>query len=157
MSQVINVASQTLEINVIDQVPTLAVTTDPISIEVASGGLIPISNNLSFIAGQNLSALRAVTSNALGEVVYASNDTVANAQVIGVTYTSANAGSAVTVITSGLFTDAGWSWIKGPVFLGTNGMLTQTAPTGGAILVYVGKALTATQILIDIDITITTT
>lgn len=157
MSQVINVASQTLEINVIDQVPTLAVTTDPLSIEVSSGGLIPISNNLSFIAGQNLSALRAVTSNALGEAVYASNDTIANAQVIGVTYTSANAGSVVTVITSGLFTDPIWNWTKGPVFLGTNGTLTQTAPTGGAILVYVGKALTATQILIDIDITITTT
>lgn len=157
MSQTINVNPQNVSVNVVEQVPVLDVTDNPISIDVLNGGgLIPITNDLTFIAGTNLSALRAVTSDSLGQVVYADNATFADAQVIGVTYTSANAGSQVIVITSGLFTDAGWSWTKGPVFLGSNGQLTQTPPTGGAILVHVGRALTATQVLIDIDVSITT-
>lgn len=155
-SQIIDVGDD-IQIEVLEINPVLAINDLPIDIEVLSGGLVPISNNLTFVAGQNLSALRAVTSNALGQVVYANNTSIADAQVIGVTYTAANSGSSVTVITSGLINDPAWNWTKGPVFLGVNGNLTQTAPTNGNILVFIGRALTATQLLIDVDITITTT
>lgn len=155
-TQIIDVGDD-VQVEVLEINPVLSINDYPIDIDVQGNGLVPITNNLTFIAGQNLSALRAVTSNALGQAVYASNATLADAQVIGVTYTAANTGSQVTVISSGLFTDPSWNWVKGPVFLGTSGMLTQVAPTGGAILVYVGRALTTTQLLIDVDITITTT
>jgi uncharacterized protein YgbK (DUF1537 family) len=97
-----------------------------------------------------------VTSNANGEAVYASNDTLANAQVIGIAANAASQGAGVTIKTSGIMTDASWLWTKGTVFLGTNGQLTQTAPTGGAIVVHVGRALTATTLQIDIDAIIQT-
>lgn len=155
-SQVIDLG-ENLQIEVQEINPILTINDYPIDIDVQGNGLIPVSNNLTFIAGQNLSALRAVTSNGLGQAVYASNATLSDAQVIGVTYTSANTGSSVTIVSSGLVSDPAWSWVKGPVFLGANGTLTQTAPTGGAIIVYIGRALTATQLLVDIDITITTT
>lgn len=127
------------------------VNSDEITLDIKSGGLVPISDDVSLTAGVSLSALRAVTSDANGAAVYASNDTLANAQVIGITANAATTGAGVTIKTSGIITDASWSWTKGTVFLGTNGQLTQTAPSGGAIVVHVGRALTATTLQIDVD------
>jgi uncharacterized protein YgbK (DUF1537 family) len=138
-------------LNVDQRTVTVNVNSDTITLDINSGGLVPISDDVSLTAGVSLSALRAVTSNANGEAVYASNDTLANAQVIGITSNAASAGAGVTIKTSGILTDASWSWTKGTVYLGTNGQLTQTAPTGGAIVVHVGRALTATTLQIDVD------
>jgi uncharacterized protein YgbK (DUF1537 family) len=138
-------------INVDQRSVTVNVNNDEITLDIKSGGLVPISDDVSLTAGENLSALRAVTSDSTGQAVYASNDTLANAQVIGITANAASAGAGVTIKTSGIMTDASWSWTKGTVFLGTNGTLTQTAPTGGAIVVHVGRALTATTLQIDVD------
>lgn len=154
-NQIIKV-NDDIQVEVLEIQPILKLNDDPIAIQVEGGGLVPITNNLTFVAGQNLSALRAVTTNNTGEVVYADNSTVANAQVVGLTYTSAAVGSAVMVITYGLVSDPSWTWTKGDVFLGVNGYLTQTAPTGGAVIAYVGRAITPTQLLIDFDSTIIT-
>lgn len=145
-----------ITINVNQQSPVLAVTHQNITLDIESGGIVAPSSDLTLTAGASLSALRAVTLDASGNAVYASNATIADAQVVGVTITSASSGAAVNVKTFGLITDASWSWTKGPVYLGTNGALTQTAPTGGAIVVQVGKAMTATKLLVDIELTITT-
>jgi hypothetical protein len=132
------------------------VNNDVITLDINSGGLVPISDDVSLTAGASLSALRAVTSNSSGEAVYASNDTLANAQVIGITSNAASAGAGVTIKTSGILTDASWSWTKGTVYLGTNGQLTQTTPSGGAYIVHIGRALTATTLQIDVDTLIQT-
>lgn len=147
MSYTINVNQDTLRVNV-DQTN--------ITLDIASGGLVPISDDITLVAGENLSALRAVTSNSSGQAVYASNDTLANAQVVGITNGAVTSGANATIKISGILTDANWNWTKGTVYLGTNGSLTQTVPTGGAVIVHVGKALTATQLLIDIDTIIQT-
>ena len=135
---------------------TIRIERPNIRLQISGGGLVPISDNVSLTAGVSLSALRAVTTDGAGAAVYASNDTLANAQVVGITSNAASAGAGVTIKTSGIMTDANWSWTKGTVFLGTNGTLTQTAPSGGAILVHVGRALTATTLQIDIDTIIQT-
>ena len=135
---------------------TVGLTTQNVTLEIASGGLVPLVADLSLNAGAALSALRAVTSDSNGDAVYASNDTLANAQVIGITETAASSGAAVAIRTSGLMSDANWAWTKGTIYLGTNGQLTQTAPSGGAFVVHVARALTATTIQIDIDTLIQT-
>jgi hypothetical protein len=135
---------------------TVGLTTQNVTLEIASGGLVPLVADLSLNAGAALSALRAVTSDANGDAVYASNDTLANAQVIGITETAASSGAAVAIRTSGLMTDSNWNWTKGTIYLGTNGQLTQTAPSGGSFVVHVARALTATTIQIDIDTLIQT-
>jgi hypothetical protein len=142
MSTIINVRRDDL---------TVGLTTQNVTLEIASGGLVPLVADLSLNAGEALSALRAVTSDANGDAVYASNDTLANAQVIGITETAASSGAAVAIRTSGLMTDSNWNWTKGTIYLGTNGQLTQTAPSGGSFVVHVARALTATTIQIDID------
>ena len=147
MSYSIDVNQDTLRVNV-DQTN--------ITLDIASGGLVPISDDITLVAGENLSALRAVTSNSSGQAVYASNDTLANAQVVGITNGAVTSGANATIKISGILTDANWNWTKGTVYLGTNGTLTQTVPTNGAIVVHVGKALTSTQLIIDIDTIIQT-
>jgi hypothetical protein len=147
VSYTINVNQDTLRVNV-DQ--------SNITLDIASGGLVPISDDITLVAGENLSALRAVTSNSSGQAVYASNDTLANAQVVGITNGAVTSGANATIKISGILTDANWNWTKGTVYLGTNGTLTQTVPTNGAIVVHVGKALTSTQLIIDIDTIIQT-
>ena len=122
-----------------------------ITLDIQSGGLVPLNVDLSLTAAVNLSALRVVTTNGSGNAIYADTDTLSNAVVVGVTETAANAGGAVSVRTAGILEDSSWSWTKGPVFLGTNGTLTQTAPSGGAIIVQVARAITATKIQVDIE------
>lgn len=173
MNQTINVSlpqlvintNDNIELNVNDDVTlnsvnieqSLVVKEELITLNIESGGLVPSgSSDITLIAAANLSALRVVTMNSIGQAVYASNDTTANATVIGITTTAAAIGAPVTIATNGLITDGFWNWTKGPVFLGTNGQLTQTAPTNGAIIVHVGRALNPTTIIIDIDISITT-
>lgn len=147
MSTTVNVVNNTVQVNLVNE---------NITLDIVSGGLVPVADELSLVAGVNISALRAITTDGSGQAVYASNDTLDNAQVIGITTVAATAGNNVTIKTSGIITDASWSWTKGAVYLGTNGQLTQTAPTGGAIIVHVGKALTATKLQVDIDTIITT-
>jgi hypothetical protein len=147
VSYTINVNQDTLRVNV-DQ--------SNITLDIASGGLVPISDDITLVAGENLSALRAVTTNSSGQAVYASNNTLANAQVVGITNGAVTSGANATIKISGILTDANWNWTKGTVYLGTNGTLTQTVPTNGAIVVHVGKALTATTLIIDIDTIIQT-
>ena len=147
MSTVINVQANDLGVNV---------NNETITLNIESGGLVAVSQDLQLTAGVSLSALRAVTTNSSGEAVYASNNTLGNAQVVGITMGAASSGAQVGVKTFGPLSDASWNWTKGPVFLGTNGALTQTAPSGGAIIVQVGRALTATQLFVDVETTITT-
>lgn len=150
---VVNV-NESVILNVVDMNPTIQIEEEIISLNVLSGGLVPSgTSDITLIAGQNLSALRVVTMDAGGQAIYASNTTLANATVLGVTTTAATAGTSVTIATSGLITDNSWTWTKGPVFLGTNGTLTQIAPSNGAVLVNVARALTPTTIQIDIDTT----
>lgn len=147
MSTVINVQANDLGVNV---------NNETITLNIESGGLVAVSQDLQLTAGVSLSALRAVTTNSSGEAIYASNNTLGNAQVVGITMGAASSGAQVGVKTFGPLSDASWNWTKGPVFLGTNGALTQTAPSGGAIIVQVGRALTATQLFVDVETTITT-
>lgn len=147
MSTSVNIVNQDVKVNIVQE---------DITLDIQSGGLVPISDDFSLTAGVSLSALRAVTTNGSGEAVYATTDTLPNATVFGITTTAANAGAAVSVRMSGILEDAVWNWTKGTVYLGTNGVLTQTAPTGGAVVVHIGRALTATKLQIDIDTTFTT-
>lgn len=156
-ADVINVNDEEVVLNIVDINPTLSIADNIINMNVESGGLVPGGNtDLTYTAATALSALRAVTLDNLGQAIYATNTTLANAQVLGVTVTAANAGSPVLVRTIGIMTDNSWNWTKGPIYLGSNGAITQSAPTGGLVVAQIGRALSTTIIYIDVDQTITT-
>jgi hypothetical protein len=60
-----------------------------------------------------------------------------------------SSGSEATVQLSGEITNSGWSFTVGtPVFLSTNGHITQTAPADGFSLI-IGKPKTATKLILE--------
>jgi hypothetical protein len=103
---------------------------------------------ITLTAGSALSALRIIVSNN-GVAEYADN--VTNYQSIaGISITSAGIGSQIEVQTSDELLDNSWNWVLGSIYLGANGVLTQTVPTVGSIL-EVGVALSPTKMMIRIQ------
>ena len=156
MSTTVNVLDNDLIVDIVENKPTVNVVTQALTLDIESGGIVAANIDTSLTAGMSISALRCITTNSSGEAVYATPDTLANAVVIGISTTAGNTGETITIKTSGQLSDASWNWTKGAIYLGANGVLTQTAPSGGSIIVHVAKAITATTLIIDIDTTITT-
>jgi len=70
-------------------------------------------------------------------------------RVVGMTTGASNAGS-VSVQTSGEHEEPTWSWTLGiPVFLSTTGLMTQTQPVSGFVLI-IGFPVSATKLFIKI-------
>lgn len=156
MSTTVNVLDNDLIVDIVENKPTVNVVTEALTLDIESGGIVAANIDTTLVASASLSALRCITTDGSGLAKYATPDTLENAVVIGISTTAANTGENITIKTSGQLTDANWSWTKGAIYLGSNGVLTQTAPTGGSIVVHVAKAITATTIIIDIDTIITT-
>ncbi len=101
-------------------------------------------------AGMVLGGNRAVTINGSGQLVYP-DPSQANSWCVGITKHSAVQGELVEVQIFGSQTELGWNWTAGElVFVGAGGVLTQTAPSTGQLII-VGTALTSTRIFIDIN------
>lgn len=86
-----------------------------------------------------------------GEVDYASADDLEHMDdVLGLTLAAAAQGASVQVLREGSITEPSWSWSPGePLFLGINGLITQT-PGANAFDLPVGYAETATTAYITI-------
>jgi hypothetical protein len=124
--------------------------------EVLSSGLLPpplpsAGEGVVRTAGETLSALKAVYE--LDGKVYAldSLDVDHAAAYLGVTTNAVSAGGDSIIQRSGTLDDSSWSWTpSGEVFVGTDGALTQVAPTVGFKLI-VGTAASATRINLTLD------
>lgn len=104
-------------------------------------------------AGQTISALKVLTiDTTTGKAIYADKDTSGHCnRILGVSYTSGLINESITVITKGEMTDNSWAWdLTKPVFLGSNGVLTQTSPTTG-FRVIIGFPISATMLNIQIS------
>ena len=102
-------------------------------------------------AGEALGGHRVVVLNAAAAAVYASNAVPEHLhKVLGMTTGAVILGAEVTVQTGGEMVEPTWAWtLDAPIFLGTNGLLTQTEPTTGFSLV-VAFPVTATKIFIKL-------
>lgn len=99
-----------------------------------------------------LSGHRVVTPAADGTLGYASNDNLAHlAAPLWVTIGAVASGAPVDALMFGPMTEPSWSWTPGPVYLGVNGVLTQTAPAAPAalFLAQVGVATSPTSLVVD--------
>lgn len=71
--------------------------------------------------------------------------------IAGVTLNAAAIGAAVKVTRSHIFTENAWGWSPGRLYCAqSGGGITQTPPTAGAI-VEVGRVITPTSVLIDVQ------
>ena len=107
---------------------------------------------LQFEAGETISALKVVRVDINGKAYVANSEgTYEQALVTGVALTSAVASGLVDVMLIGILTDNSWNWAGNTLlFLNVNGSIVSTAPTLG-YSVRLGKALTPTTILIDVQ------
>lgn len=100
------------------------------------------------IATTALSGNRAVVADGATSAVYASNSILAHKHfLLGITTGAASAGATAQVQTAGEMVEPSWSWAVGRVFLGVNGLLTQS-PSATGFVQQVGLALSATKIRI---------
>lgn len=105
-------------------------------------------NIQTFEAGANLSGHRAIRVSA-GLAYVCDGATAAHAgRCIGVSTGAAAQGDATLIQTIGVLTEPSWSWIEGPVFVGADGILTQSL-AGLAFIQQVGVAVSSTTVDIN--------
>lgn len=105
-----------------------------------------------FPAAQALGGHRVVKPVPGNEVDYASSNVATDGdKILGITQTAAVEDADVVVQVGGLMTEGSWNWtVGGAVYCGIDGVLTQVPPTVGFVC-RVAKALTPTQILINVE------
>lgn len=84
---------------------------------------------------------------------YASNLDLTHAnKVIGITVAASAADTPASIVRSGEVTEPSWNWTMNmPVYLGDNGLLTQTPPEAPALFsLIVGFPITATKLFVSI-------
>jgi hypothetical protein len=96
----------------------------------------------------NVGGNRAVSINTAGLLYYPDPATEAN-PIIGITTYAGNIGDMVEVQLVGIMTEPSWNWVGNtPIYLASNGALTQTTPTTG-ILHVVGFPIAQNRIFIE--------
>ncbi|QIL81783.1 hypothetical protein G7047_19075 [Diaphorobacter sp. HDW4A] len=110
--------------------------------------------SIALPAGEALGGHRVVFARD-GFAFHASRDDVFHANaVLGITTGSASAGSAANVQTAGVIVESSWAWLASkPIFLGLNGVLTQSPPTTGVSLV-IGVPTASDSMLINVQMPI---
>jgi hypothetical protein len=99
-------------------------------------------------AATNLSGHRAIrVSGGLASLCDGTN-AAHTGRCIGITTGAAIAGADATVQTVGLITEPSWNWTEGPVYVGANGVLTQSL-AGLAFIQQVGLAVSLDSIDIN--------
>lgn len=101
-------------------------------------------------AAVDLSGHRVVTPQADGTLIYADNTNTAHrSRPLWVTTGAALTGTTATAVSHGVLVEPSWSWAPGAVYLGENGLLTQTPPVSPAVfLAAVGEAVDPTTLFV---------
>lgn len=118
----------------------------------AQGDIGPSGGSaFSAISNVPIGGNRFVVSDGDGHVQYATSDDLTHAgKVLGITLGAAVAGDSISIQRVGEVEEAGWNWtLDQPVYLGTNGLATQTQPTSVFSLI-VGFPITATKLFVSI-------
>ncbi len=112
----------------------------------------PGSATLLRVGATPISGHSAVALGADGLLLPASCLTSAHLGAVLGVVTSAYVAGADALVTNNLpLEHAGWAWTPGPVLLGTNGQLTQALPPGALFVQVVGRAVSATCVLVDVQ------
>lgn len=129
---------------------TLSITENNATVTVISlgvpgppGAVVNIPEYINATAGSILGGHRVVQIFD-GVATYASNIDAYDGQ-LGLTMSSVAQGESFKAYTSGVVTEPSWNFTKGPVFLSINGLLTQTKPDTGTVIL-IGRAVAQTKL-----------
>ncbi|PJO39299.1 hypothetical protein CTI10_004230 [Delftia acidovorans] len=103
-----------------------------------------------------ISGHSVVACDSAGELVAADATNPAHrGAVLGVVADAYSPGDDAVVQTGYVLEHAGWTWAPGPVLVGLSGQLAQAPPAGALFAQVIGRALSSTRVLIDINPPIT--
>jgi hypothetical protein len=108
------------------------------------------SITLEYPVAYAMSGHRIVVLNESQQAIYASNAVPAHAtKILGMT-TEAVISGDIRIQNGGVLTEPSWTWtLDIPIWLGVDGLMTQTAPVSGFSLI-VGFPISSTSMFIDI-------
>lgn len=117
-------------------------------IATSGAGVVP---KFDLPAAGPISGHRALAATGDGHVRYASSAVLTDAHaVLGISLNAAADGAMVSIQHGGQIVEPSWNWTpQQPIFCGENGVLTQTAPTAGFVLI-IATALSPTAIAVGI-------
>ncbi|ABX36071.1 conserved hypothetical protein [Delftia acidovorans SPH-1] len=119
-------------------------TCAPIGVTTVKVGPLPISGH------------SVVACDSAGELVAADATNPAHrGAVLGLVADAYSPGDDAVVQTGYVLEHAGWTWAPGPVLVGLSGQLAQAPPAGALFAQVIGRALSSTRVLIDINPPIT--
>lgn len=123
----------------------------PINFSGPVTGLDTISTDVFTTAGETISALRILSNNDFGKAVYTDpTDPDSIRKIIGMSVSAGAIDSQIKMLSYGKHIDGGLSLdINLPLFLGTNGTITQVAPVAGSSVV-LGHAQSTNTLFLDI-------
>lgn len=107
---------------------------------------------LSVTAGQDIGGHRLVLLNAQGDAIYADARQLSHAEVVvGLTVFAAVQGHSIDIVRVGIVEEPSWSWVADqPVYLGLDGVPTQTLPPGALFGLVVGFPIAPTRLFMSI-------
>lgn len=107
---------------------------------------------LSVTAGQDIGGHRLVLLNAQGDAIYADARQLSHAEVVvGLTVFAAVQGQSIDIVRAGIVEEPSWSWVADqPVYLGLDGVPTQTLPPGALFGLVVGFPIALTKLFMSI-------
>jgi hypothetical protein len=129
-------------------IPSSSPSTPDIPAPPPDGGT---SNYLGILADQSLGGHRVVRKTATG-VNYADSSQIASAgTAIGITIGAVSAGQNAMIAVTGMdIVEPSWNWSPGAIYLGLNGLMTQSAPISGFIQ-RIGIVTGPTSILVSVE------
>ena len=123
---------------------------EPLKIAVGTGyNVNPAASgtlDVQIVAQEVINAYRAVGYDGL----FTQPNADSLSKYAGVNRVASIIGEPLYVVREGLMTEDGWSWTPdAPIFIGVDGVLTQTQPTFGNPVRRIGWAISATTINLD--------
>lgn len=147
------------QVTIVENAPQVTVISEgiqgPPGTPGADGPIGPSGGSaLPMTAGAILGGGRILTVDANGDAIYADASNPAHIRgVVGLGLNAAILGATVNVQIVGETSDVAWSWTVGqPIFLGLNGLMTQTVPTAptAAFALVVAYPITPTKIVVGL-------
>lgn len=109
----------------------------------------PAGGTVTAIAASNINAFSVVALNSVGLAYMADKANLADAnRILGIAAVSALTGGTLTVATTGILV-TGAVWTPGPLFVGTAGALTSTAPSAPNYEFQVATAVSSSILIVS--------
>lgn len=143
-------------ITVNENVTKLTIKEDNIKLNIYENLTVHPINNISsdviYKSGEYLSGHRAIKIEN-NKAYYASNEIFSDKyKVIGISKGASIINEDCIITTYGEMSEPSWNWIEGlPIYLSSNGLLTQTVPVSNYIL-QIATVISSTKIFINIKI-----